>query len=96
MPYTVELNYTQIDPELMKEEYGIDINVPEQFMPIGGNKYYISLTPEAAAKMQGKPFATDLKLSLDTSYNYSPQMSNYVHEKRWTIDNNRFQRGPLS
>jgi signal peptidase I len=87
MPYTVDLNYNQIDPELMKEEYGIDINAPEQFMPIGGNKYYVSLTPEAAGKMKGKPFATNLQMYLDTSHSYNPQMSNYVHEKRWTIDN---------
>lgn len=87
MPYTVDLNYQQLDQEALKEEYDIDINNNEQFMPIGGNKYVINMTPEAANKLKSQPFATNLEMYLDTSHVYNTQMSNYVYFKKWNIDN---------
>lgn len=87
MPYIVETNGQQMDPDAMLEQYNIDINNPEQFQPGGGNLYQMWLTATAVEKLKGSPLVKAMEPRLvDTAY-YDPSFNNYVIENGWTIDN---------
>jgi signal peptidase I len=90
MPYIVETKGQALNQEALKEEYDVDINNPEQFNVVGGNKYVMNLTPEAIEKMKKNGLTYNITILADTAA-YSPEnyfaFNTYVGANKWTIDN---------
>jgi signal peptidase I len=89
--YLVETNVEQLDEEVMKEKYDVDVNDQSQISPKGKNIYEIRLTAEAVKQMQADGFAKNVKPLLDEPANVDegswgnslfPYDSNY----KWTVD----------
>lgn len=81
-PCYVLLNGRQLDEDLLKEEYDVDMNNPEEFTPTGDpNRYRMLLTNTARNKMQKAGFITEPVL------NESSDLFPYDNIHHWTIDN---------
>jgi signal peptidase I len=88
MPYLVETNGQLLDEEIMKEEYNVDITNPEQYGVVGQNKYIMNLTADAATKLKNNSsLIHNMTMQVEDTAYYTPQMSNYVFEHGWTVDN---------
>ena len=88
MPYLVETNGQLLDEEIMKEEYNVDITNPEQYCVVGQNKYIMNLTADASTKLKNNSsLIHNMTMQVEDTAYYTPQMSNYVFEHGWTVDN---------
>ncbi|MBZ5856259.1 signal peptidase I [Flavihumibacter profundi] len=89
--YEVETSGQPLDADLMKEQYNIDIENPEEIPSQTGNKYIMLLTAEAVDKMKAsglaksitpqliRPDQVDARLWGQVNYPYDT-----IH--KWTID----------
>jgi signal peptidase I len=82
--YIVTTNGQQLDETVMKDEYDIDINNPDEFQQTGSaNRYAMLLTAAARDKMSKSGLAKNISPYLDSSRNVYPYDPQYV----WTKDN---------
>ncbi|MCW3111891.1 MAG: signal peptidase [Segetibacter sp.] len=88
MLYQVITHGQQLDEDLMKEEYELDVSDPAQLTIAGDNVFAMSLTPEAAEKMKSSGFAAEVKLLTDTpgDIHYKGILFPYDSGHRWTLD----------
>ena len=89
MPYIVEFNPLVATEELLKEEYDIDINNSDHYVPYGSNTKIVNLTADVVKKIKASPNTvfTTFTPYLEDSSVYTAQMENFVFEHRWTVDN---------
>jgi signal peptidase I len=82
--YIVTTNGQQLDETVMKDEYDIDINNPDEFQQTGSaNRYAMLLTAAARDKMSKSGLAKNIAPYLDSDRNVYPYDPQYV----WTKDN---------
>lgn len=86
MPYLVETNGQLLDEEIMKEEYNVDVNNPQEYAVVGTDKYIMNLTADAAEKLKKASLIRSFNLYVEDSAFYTAQMNNYVFEHGWTVD----------
>lgn len=88
MLYQVTTRGQQLDEDIMKEDYGIDINDGNQFGMIGNNTYAMLLTPQSVDKMKSNGFAKEVKLLVDQPGDpkYSRILFPYDSLHKWTLD----------
>lgn len=91
IPYEIETSGQPLDPTIMKDEYNIDIENPEEFQPYGGNKFTMLLTQEAVDKMQKNGLAKSVKAQLQHPSDIPAQMWGqitwpYDTLHKWTVD----------
>lgn len=87
MPFIVQTNGQMLDEEIMKEDYNIDINNPDQFQVGANNMFLMSLTNEAVEKMKRSAWVKSMeKRLIDTAY-YDPSFADFVIQNGWSIDN---------
>jgi signal peptidase I len=89
MPYIVEFNPQVATEELLREEYDIDVNNPDQYTTYGSNSKLINIAADVVAKIKASKDGvfTSITPYLEDSAIYTPQMENYVFEHKWTVDN---------
>ena len=82
--YTVITNGQQLDEDVLKEEYDISVDNPEEFSVTSQpGTFHILLTNEAKAKMVKNGFAKKILPDLNTSYQVYP----YDTVHKWSDDN---------
>ena len=88
MLYQVVTHGLQLDEDIMKEDYGIDINDENQFAVTGKNTFAMLLTAEAAEKMKNSRLAKEVKLTTDEpgDVRYSGILFPYDSLHKWTLD----------
>jgi len=88
VPYQVTTNGQQLDADLMKEEYDIDISDAGQLAITGTNTFEMLLTAENAEKMKTSGLAKAVKPLLDTpgDVRYAGILFPYDSLHRWTLD----------
>jgi signal peptidase I len=91
MHYTVETNGQGLDPEIMKSEYGIDMDDPRSIRGIGANIYDMELTAGAVEKMKATPLFKTIKPQLQEKADVDftkwwQQVYPYDTLHKWTID----------
>jgi signal peptidase I len=87
MPYLVQTNGQMLDPDVMKEEYDIDMNNSDQVQIGANNLFLMSLTSEAVQKMKNSAWVKSMEPQLiDTAYN-DPAFADFVIQHSWSIDN---------
>jgi signal peptidase I len=89
--YEVETNGQQLDNTVMKEEYDIDIENPEEFAPQGGNKFVMLLTQDGADKMKKNALAKNIAPQLQRPQDIPAQYWGnitwpYDTLHKWTAD----------
>ncbi len=89
--YLVETNGQQLDEEVLKEEYNIDINNPNQIQPQGKNVYEMQLTAEAVKKIQANGLAKNIRPLLESpattdSRFWGHVLFPYDTTHKWTVD----------
>ncbi|MEI6947797.1 signal peptidase I [Paraflavisolibacter sp. H34] len=87
MPYIVQTNGQMLDPDVMKEEYNIDITNAEQFQPMDNNMFLMMLPYVAAEKMKTSNLVRAMTPQLEDSAYNNYQFNSYVIHHGWTIDN---------
>jgi signal peptidase I len=93
MPYTVVTNGQPIDWDILKSEYGFDIdrdifgNNPLQRLP--PNTFQWNLTWDAAEKMKQSPFFKEITPILENAWDEQTrfQVEPWVLKNGWTLDN---------
>jgi signal peptidase I len=84
MTYTVVTNGQQLDEEVMKEEYDLDIFNPAEFSGTGNpNEYTMLLTEDARQKLLKNGIAKSMTAILNAPYPVFP----YDTVHRWNEDN---------
>jgi signal peptidase I len=88
MLYQVVTGGQQLDEDIMKEDYNIDLNDPNQFAVTGINTYAMLLTAESAEKMESGGLAKEVKLLTDQpgDAQYSGILFPYDSLHKWTLD----------
>ena len=88
MLYQVIARVQQLDEDIMKEDYGIDLNDVNQFAVTGNNTYAMLLTAESAEKMKNSGLAKEVKLLTDQpgDARYSGILFPYDSLHQWTLD----------
>jgi len=88
MLYQVVTGGQQLDEDLMKEEYEIDLADPNQLTVTGNNTFAMLLTAEAVEKMKKSGLAKEVKLLLDKpgDNRYSGILFPYDSLHQWTLD----------
>jgi signal peptidase I len=89
--YTVETKGQPLSPDVLKEEFNVDMENPQEFQALGNNRFAMLLTATAAAKMKTSEFVKSIALDVADSFINDPAFSSWVLKRRWTIDN----YGPL-
>ena len=84
--YTVETNGQPLNDEVMMEEYNVDMSNLQEYNAKGNNTYELLLTADAAEKMKKSGFAKSMTAEIVPFLNEAA-FSNYVLEKKWSIDN---------
>ncbi len=89
--YEVETGGQPLDHQIMKDEYNIDIDNPDEFQPANGNKFMMLLTYEAATKMQKSGLAKAIRPLLHNASEIPPQAWGqitwpYDTLHKWTVD----------
>ena len=86
--YTVTTKGQALDENVLKEDYQLDINKPEEFQPMGApNQYRMLLTQKAREKMLNAGWISNITPEMDNTPNLFP----YDPSRTWTCDN----YGPL-
>jgi signal peptidase I len=81
-PYYVMMNGQQLNEDVLKEEYDVDINNVDEFQVTGSpNVYRMLLTNDAKAKMREAGFRVEPVL------NEAPEVYPFDNIHRWTEDN---------
>lgn len=93
LTYEVETRGQALDVDLMREEYNINIESPDEFMPAGANKYVMLLTQEAADKMKANGIAVKMEPQLARPQEIPAQawaqgMVTWPYDTthKWTVD----------
>jgi signal peptidase I len=88
MLYDVTTLGQQLDEDIMKEDYDIDLSDAAQFSVTGNNTYTMLLTSEAAEKMKKSGLAKEVKLVTDEpgDFRYSGILFPYDSIHQWTLD----------
>jgi signal peptidase I len=91
--YVIVTSGQPLDEDIMKEDYGIDITKPEEFVVIGNNKFEMLLSDQAAHKMKQSGLAREIKPVVDTpkDIRYRGILFPYDSIHQWTLDD----YGPL-
>ena len=89
--YIVETNSQQMDEDVMKNEYGIDINDQDQVVSRGKNTYEMQLTSEAIDKLKASGFIKNAHPILDDPATTDPNFWGKVlfpfdTLHKWTAD----------
>jgi len=84
--YTVETNGQPLNDEVMMEEYNVDMSNLQEYNAKGNNTYELLLTADAAEKMKKSGFAKSMNPEI-RPFSNDAAFSNYVLEKKWSIDN---------
>jgi signal peptidase I len=89
--YLIETNGQQLDEDVMKKEYGVNINDETQIAPRGVNTYQMMLTASAVDKMKSNGLIKNIKPLLDTPANTDPRFWGQVlfpfdTLHKWTVD----------
>jgi signal peptidase I len=76
MPYIVEFNPQVATEELLREEYDIDVNNPDQYNTYGSNSKIINIAADVVAKIKASKDGvfTSITPYLEDSAIYTPQM----------------------
>ncbi len=89
--YLVETNGQQLDEDVMKEEYGVDVTDPNVIEAKGKNLFQMQLTAQALQKMQSagiiknaKPMVED-PLTMDPRF-WGQVLFPYDTAYKWTVD----------
>ncbi|MEJ7679480.1 MAG: signal peptidase I [Segetibacter sp.] len=88
MLYQVITRGLQLDEDIMKEEYGIEISDANQFTVTGNNTFAMLLTAEAAEKMKNSGLANEVNLLTDQpgDTRYLGILFPYDSLHKWTLD----------
>jgi signal peptidase I len=89
--YEVETNGQPLNAEVMKEEYSVDIENPDEIFSISGNKYGMLLTAEAVDKMKSSGLAKSITPQLIRPDQVDPRLWGticfpYDTIHKWTVD----------
>lgn len=89
--YEVETTGQPLNADVMKEEYHIDIENPEEIAVLSGNKYIMLLTADAAEKMKTSGLAKSITPQLIKPEQVDPRLWGqvcypYDTIHKWTID----------
>lgn len=89
--YEIETNGQPLNAEVMKEEFNIDIENPEEFAAMNGNKYVMLLTAEAVEKLKASGLAKSITPQLISPSQVDSRMWGnvcfpYDTLHKWTID----------
>jgi signal peptidase I len=89
--YLVETSGQQLDEELMKEQYNVDVTDPNQVEPRGKNVFLMQLTAQALAKMQSSGLAKNVRPIIDEpsttdSRFWGQVLFPYDTLHKWTVD----------
>jgi signal peptidase I len=85
MDYIVVTNGQFLEPDLLKEEYGIDNGDPGAIQNLGNNTFQMLLTADAAEKMRKSTFVDSMALRVDNSGGLA--FESFVTRNKWTVDN---------
>ena len=87
MDYKVVTNGQLLDPDMMKDEYGIDNSDPKQVQSVGNNTYQMTLTADAVERMKKASFVKEIIPLLYDSNSYNDYaFAGYVVKNKWTVD----------
>jgi signal peptidase I len=88
MLYQVFTRGQQLDEDVMKEEYAIDVSDPAQVTATGENAFAMLLTAEAAEKMENSRLAEEVKLLTDIrgASQYKGILFPYDSIHQWSLD----------
>jgi signal peptidase I len=91
MRYIVETNGQNLDPDVMKSEYGVNMDDPMQVGFPGVNMYDMELTADAAERLKATPMIKNMKLELQEKENtdftkWWQQVFPYDTLHKWTLD----------
>ena len=89
--YLVETNGQQLDEDVMRKEYNVNINDEAEVQPRGTNTYQMMLTASAVQKMQANGIIKNIKPLLDSPENTDPRFWGMVlfpfdTLHKWTVD----------
>ncbi|GAB4091835.1 signal peptidase I [Flaviaesturariibacter terrae] len=89
--YRVETNGQQLDEDVMKSKYNVDINDPNQVEPKGQNQFDMMLTSEGLRKMQSDGLIKNVRPILEEPANVQPgywgnNLFPYDTLHKWTVD----------
>jgi signal peptidase I len=89
MQYRVITYGQQLDEEIMKEEYDVDINKADEITITGTNTFDMLLTSEAAEKMKKNGLAKEIKPLLDVAGDtrYIGVLFPFDSLHQWSLDN---------
>lgn len=87
MDYKVVTNGQLFDPDLLKDEYGVDNSDNRQMSILGNNTYQMTLTAEAAEKMKKTGFAKEITPAILNSSSVDYAFAPYVTMNKWSVDN---------
>lgn len=89
--YLVQTNGQNLDEDVMKKRYNIDINDPNQIQPKGQNVFDMMLTNEGLKRLQADGVAKNVRPLLedpsvvDSSY-FGQVLFPYDKSHKWTVD----------
>lgn len=89
--YLVETKGQQLDEDIMKEEYNVDITDPSQIEPRGKNTYEMQLTARALEKMKSDGLIMNARAVLEDPATIDPRYWGQVlfpfdTVHKWTVD----------
>jgi len=89
--YLVETKGQQLDEQIMKEEYNVDVNDPNQIEPKGKNTFSMMLTHEAMQKMKKDGLVINSRALIDEPSNIDSRywgqvLFPYDTTHKWTVD----------
>jgi signal peptidase I len=90
--YLVETKGQQMDEDIMKDEYNIDITDPNQVEQQGKNTFRMQLTAEALQKMKKDGLIINARAMLEEAASIDPRywgqvLFPYDTLQKWTVDN---------
>jgi signal peptidase I len=90
LPYLVETKGQQLDETIMREEYNINLNDPNEIEPQGKNVYKLLLTNEGLEKMRKDGLIINSRPLVEEQTTATAQSSQFLFPndtaKKWTID----------
>lgn len=92
MPYRVETNGQMLDPDFMKDEYGIDFGKDRYAGPDNGqslepNTFRAYIAYDAAEKLKKAGFVKSVSPILEDSWGNPYGVEPYVLKNKWNLDN---------
>jgi signal peptidase I len=85
--YIVETKGQPLSPEILKEEFDVDMDNEQEFTPLGANKFRMLLTSTASEKMKSSDFVKSVTLEVLEEFESDRALSSYVLKRKWNIDN---------